>query len=1138
MERKTTNILEKFGAMPDYTDFLPKVSIRSKDALPTPIQFKTVRKKFSDITPGLQDSEINLFNKFLKNDLSMLLKVGKNIEEKKNDLHLPVLSKKELKQDLTSNSNYRSPTLSPCFTRIEFPINKRSEIPSPTIQENEANYCEAEIYISEVEKRGSSANRGTKFRKARVKSSKQSSKQREANLDILLMNRNNSDLSFFMNEYSRRQGLAENSKIFIITGQHDFMRRSLKKRGWVENKNSNSQAFHLKWCISDCEYDYKNLKQGQIYNHFLNNRELTTKSGIAKNLRNITDCKINVDKFFPRCYDLGDNLQIKELIIDYQRTSILNIIKKALKGWYIDEIIMNSVINYAEELIANSFSMCENIFQEIKKENLAKLYEYKAKTKGEINKNILEKLEIIVKKLRIIFPQFDMEGDENIWIIKPGQNARGSGVRCVRDIEEILDSGSKMQSRVVQKYAENPLLLPLNIGLCKFDMRLWVLVTNFDPLSIYFYNSCYCRICQEAYSLESLESIKHLANYSVQKSVAKTASDTVWNLSQLVNHLTTVNASWTEILKKIHFIIINTLQAVADNIDSRTGCFELYGFDIILDDTFQPWLLEVNLSPACAERTEWLTSMLDSMGDGLLNIVLDKEVQEPIYDKSLIATRDIIGNTQEWIFLYKSETTGEDYCLTKANLEIFGEKFNLKREKNNEKKFLMTRAAFILQRHGRRFLIKLREEKKKINHSVKNIQKIIRRKIAYALYSEKIKNISATKIQSFWRMHLAKKTLQKLKDIKDIECIQSVLKTFIILQRFNKCKIEKASLCIQLIIRTKYCKDIVKKKKYFLKCVKIIQKFYKKRFMIKKSLATKIQKSWRGRQGRQKFNKEKAFQISIRNIQKITRKFLAGLIKQQKKEEKAKKIIANFKRIHIALKSLSYYLDYRSAIIIQKYWRRHAAKKIFSQKKNEKKLFIQGICFIQKILKGVKERKRFKILKENRAATIIQKYFRGYRARNYWNVLRKVNKCAVIIQKNFRGYKCRRKYAMMKRILNQEIKRKENMIRIKKEKEQRAIQASERLFKGKGIPEIPNTITYNIEKYNFDYKSDKIDRIKHIYTYNKEDFEGYQQLKYERTNLIRDVIEEFKPPKRDKAKTKKTKKKTNASVTQYGKLQY
>lgn len=32
-----------------------------------------------------------------------------------------------------------------------------------------------------------------------------------------------------------------------------------------------------------------------------------------------------------------------------------------------------------------------------------------------------------------------------------------------------------------------------------------------------------------------------------------------------------------------------------------------------------PWLIEVNLSPACSERVEWLTKMLDESSFEMLN---------------------------------------------------------------------------------------------------------------------------------------------------------------------------------------------------------------------------------------------------------------------------------------------------------------------------------------------------------------------------------------------------------------------------------------------------------------------------------------------------------------------------------------
>ena len=109
---------------------------------------------------------------------------------------------------------------------------------------------------------------------------------------------------------------------------------------------------------------------------------------------------------------------------------------------------------------------------------------------------------------------------KNLWIVKPAAKSRGRGISTFADLPKLLkyiEAGSGFSGQwIVQKYMENPLIIAKR----KFDLRQWVVVTNWNPLTIWMFEECYARFSAQDYTVldDQLDnSYVHLVNNSITK---------------------------------------------------------------------------------------------------------------------------------------------------------------------------------------------------------------------------------------------------------------------------------------------------------------------------------------------------------------------------------------------------------------------------------------------------------------------------------------------------------------------------------------------------------------------------------------------------------------------------------------------
>ncbi|XP_053319744.1 tubulin polyglutamylase TTLL13-like [Spea bombifrons] len=218
------------------------------------------------------------------------------------------------------------------------------------------------------------------------------------------------------------------------------------------------------------------------------------------------------------------------------------------------------------------------------------------------------------------------------FICKPGTGSQGTGIFLTHNTKDI----KRYDKVVCQQYLGKPFL----IDGFKFDLRIYVLVTSCDPLRVYMYKEGIVRFATIDYIEPSHANLKnvfmHLTNYSINKNNKNFIRDDIKGSkrkistlnSWLENHGYDTVKLWGDIedvviktLISAHPILKHNYRTCFPNHLAGSACFEVLGFDIILDKNLKPWLLEVNHSPSFRTDSCLDREVKDALLEDTLNLI-------------------------------------------------------------------------------------------------------------------------------------------------------------------------------------------------------------------------------------------------------------------------------------------------------------------------------------------------------------------------------------------------------------------------------------------------------------------------------------------------------------------------------------
>ena len=357
-----------------------------------------------------------------------------------------------------------------------------------------------------------------------------------------------------------------------------------------------------------------------------------------------------------RCIKISDNINGIESIIKHfykgMKKSFFKMVTKEMiddeekenqKNECLSKINNNNNSNNEEinEILNNSNKNNKTLHININN-NMGK---YQESINIKKNVHILKKSKLTNNKIHLPFLSTSNNALNETNDIKANQRDKSRNILEKNTKQEIVNNNSKivytniMKGRqilkqnnpqvyqnstiIIQKYIEKPLCYNGR----KCDMRLWVMLTW--DFNLYLFKEGHFKATSLPYDVNSQDSYVHLTNYSVQKNnknFAKFETGNEISFADFENSLDNKINVRKDLLPKVKEIIIHSLKSVCGKINKleRKMCFEIFGYDFMFDEYYNPFLLEVNTNPGLEISSPLIKMLIPRMIDDAFKLTIDK----------------------------------------------------------------------------------------------------------------------------------------------------------------------------------------------------------------------------------------------------------------------------------------------------------------------------------------------------------------------------------------------------------------------------------------------------------------------------------------------------------------------------------